>query len=354
MSVILQPKAVLVAMLALALAGCTATPSTPTESSGVPSGSASAPAADAPSTPPLSALPATCGDLFSDRAASEYLLMDGTLKDDQSVVQGVASAGALQAGLFHCVWGGESGTDGTYDQRLVLDVLPDGAAAFNTAVWEVDDGAIPYPDGSTTSEYLCPENGPTYADCFVNVLVAGYWAHAEVATGAVDLTMNDTVMPINMQSMINHLIAVITGAAKSRAVAPTPTHTLAGAICDGQPLVESSPTLPADSVAVQRSGALACDYSGSIHLKILPGGAWSLPVVQANGRAPSYSVSSFEPTSIRGADLALWGCGDGCYSLMSIGGSAVQIDDYDLYGGTDDAAFVAELPAVVAAVIAAG
>jgi hypothetical protein len=90
-----------------------------------------------------------------------------------------------------------------------------------------------------------------------------------------------------------------------------------------------------------------------VSIGVLPGGGWAAASVAANGQRPSWSILTFEQTAVTGADLALWGCGDGCYALLSISGSAVSITDGDKY--QDQAPdFLAELPGIVAAITAAG
>lgn len=341
--------AIAAASFLLVLTGCGA----PSAGSS-PSDSASSSVSSAPSGSPSPAaqgdpqptLPITCADVFSDSAASDLIYSAISLKIDQATVRNIYEASGLQAGLFQCIWGGQNKTDNSWDQTIGLDVLPNATAAFDAGVWQVDDGAVVYPDGSTTSEYLCTQVGANYAQCFANVLLNGYWAHAWVSTGDGDEPLTQDGMEASMRAIVDRLTAVIGSAGKPRVPWIVPSHALTGAFCAGQPIN--------GTVATQRTGALGCDYAPSINVGILPGGAWAVASVQANGKMPNWSVSTFEPTPVAGADLALWGCGDGCYALLSVGGSAVSIDDGNLYGGQGEADFVAELPAIVAAVTAAG
>ena len=72
---------------------------------------------------------------------------------------------------------------------------------------------------------------------------------------------------------------------------------------------------------------------------------------RVSAQSPSYAIGNLQAVQISGADAAFWGCGDGCYAILTIGGSAVSITDYDLYDGP---AFLAELPGIVNAIGAAG
>jgi hypothetical protein len=352
-----QVPVIVAASFLLLLTGCGGPSAGPSPSESGPASSAGPSASPSPAAQgdPQPTLPITCADAFSDSAASALIYSPITLKIDQNTVRNVYEASGLQSGLFHCIWGGQNKTDNSWDQSIDLDILPNAAAAFDGGVWQVNDGAVVYPDGSTTSEYLCDYVDTNYAQCFANVLVGGYWAHATARTGDSGVQLTQAGMEASMRSIVDRLTAVLTSAGKGRDSWVPPSYTLTGAICAGQPLNGGfAGPVPAEAVATQRSGALGCSYSQAVNLGILPGGAWAVASVQASGKMPNWSVSTFEPTPVAGADLALWGCGDGCYALLSVGGSAVSIDDGNLYGGQGEAEFVAELPGIVATITAAG
>ncbi|MCA0217273.1 MAG: hypothetical protein LCH43_07945 [Actinobacteria bacterium] len=326
------------------LSGC-GVPSAPAPSSPASGVASPTPTAQAQGDP-LPTLPLTCGDFFSEQAASDLLFLPVTLKVSETSVRSTYTAAALQAGATRCIWGADDKTDNGWDQTIVLDALPDGAEAFDTNVWQVDDGAIVYPDGSTTSEYLCSWVEPTYAGCFANVLVDGYWAHAYVQTGGSDRSLTREAVEANLRAIVDSVTAAISSAGPPRPDWIVPSGVLAGGICAGQGLGDDSTV---GSIAAGRAGMLQCTV-GPNSVTVLPGGAWALAPILANGQ-PTYSVRSLEQIEVAGADAAAWGCGDGCYAFFSIGGSLVSVYSGDIYDGE---AFTPTLEAFVAEVVAAG
>ncbi len=333
-----------VGVVVASLSGC-GVPSAPSPSSPASEGASPTPTAAAQGDP-LPTLPLTCGDFFSDQAASDLLFLPVTLKVPETAVRSTFIAAALQAGATRCIWGADDKTDNGWDQTIVLEVLPDGAQAFDTNVWQVDDGAIVYPDGSTTSEYLCASVEPTYAGCFANVLVDGYWAHVYVQTGGTDMSLTREAVEVSLRAIVDTVNAAISGAGSPRPGWIVPSGVLAGGICAGQNLGDNSTV---GSIAAGRSGMLQCTVGGN-SVSVLPGGAWALAPILANGQ-PNYSVSSLEQIEVAGADAAAWGCGDGCYAFFSIGGSLVSLYSGDVYDGS---AFTPTFEGFVAEVVAAG
>ncbi len=330
------------ALIVLLLAGC-GSPATPTDRV--------APTTEPSSTVPavqglpLPRLPLACTDLFSDTGAADVVGTAVSLRLDELTERNLAESATRQVGVLSCTWGGEFKTDNSWDQHLVIDVLPDADTAFDVGVWQVDDGAIVYPEGSTTSEYFCPSQDPGYYSCFANVLVDGYWAHADVQ-GSGEGAPVDT-LEARMRGLIDDLTAAIASAGAPNAVWVAPTGVLIGSICAGG-ADEVAPSYP-DSVAIGRAGVLRCEVDVA-RVSVLPAGAWAVPEIQARGDRPYYSIPSLESVDVAGADLALTGCGDGCYAILSIGGSAVEV-----YSDTmDPAPFLTELAAIVTQVAAAG
>jgi hypothetical protein len=295
---------------------------------------------------PLPTLPLTCGDFFSEQAASDLLFLPVTLKVPETAVPSIVVAAGLQAGATRCIWGADDKTDNGWDQTIVLEVLPDGAEAFDINVWQVDDGAIVYPEGSTTSEYLCTSAEATYPGCFANVLVDGYWAHVYVQTGGADMSLTRETVEASLRAIVDTVTAAIAGAGSPRPGWVVPSGVLAGGICAGQGIGDN-PAI--GSIAAGRSGMLQCTVGGN-SVSVLPGGAWALAPILATGQ-PNYSVRSLEQIEVAGADAAVWGCGDGCYAFFSIGGSLVSLYSGDVYDGP---AFTPTFEGFVAEVVAAG
>lgn len=326
------------------LSGC-GVPSAPASSSPASGVASPTPTAQAQGDP-LPTLPLTCGDFFSEQAASDLLFLPVTLKVSETAVPSTVVAAALQAGATRCIWGADDKTDNGWDQTIVLEVLPDGAEAFDINVWQVDDGAIVYPDGSTTSEYLCTSVEATYAGCFANVLVGGYWAHVYVQTGGTAMSLTREVVEASLRAIVDTVTAAISGAGSPRPGWVVPSGVLAGGICAGQGFGDD----PAIGfIAAGRAGVVHCAVGGN-SVSVLPGGAWALAPILAYGQ-PTYSVRSLEQIEVAGADAAAWGCGDGCYAFFSVGGSLVSLYSGDIYDGE---AFTPTLEAFVAEVVAAG
>ena len=118
------------------LSGCSV-PSAPASSSPAPEGASPTPAAEAQGDP-LPTLPLACGDFFSERAASDLLFLPVTLKVSETAVRSTFVAAALQGGATRCIWGADDKTDNGWDQTIVLEVLPDGAQAFDTIFLRID------------------------------------------------------------------------------------------------------------------------------------------------------------------------------------------------------------------------
>lgn len=308
-------------VVVLVLAGCAPAAPAPTPSdSPVPTPTPSATAQG----DPWSTLPLTCAELLSEPEAQALTGAPVTLKEGESFVNNLRAIALRQVGALSCTWGGEGRTDNSYNQTIDFTILPDADAAFDEGVWQVDDGAIVYPDGSTTSEYLCQ---PVYGDvayCTANVLLNGYWAQAWVQAD----NQTEESITTGMRSLVDSLTARMAAAGAPRPAWVVPEGSLAGAYCD-QPVDVGSAPYPAIAVGFVRSGALACTSPEGVSLVILPGGAWGVPLAQ--GTRPYYSVSEFVPFDVPGADFALWGCGDGCTALVAVGGSALSITtQYDL------------------------
>jgi len=333
-----------VGVVVASLSGC-GVPSAPAPSSPASEGASPTPTTAAQGDP-LPTLPLTCGDFFSEQAASDLLFLPVTLKVPETAVPSIVVAAGLQAGATRCIWGADDKTDNGWDQTIVLEVLPDGAEAFDINVWQVDDGAIVYPEGSTTSEYLCTSAEATYAGCFANVLVDGYWAHVYVQTGGADMSLTRDAVEASLRTIVDSVTAAISGAGAARPNWIVPSGVLAGGICAGQGIGDN----PAIGfIAAGRAGVVHCTVDVN-SVSVLPGGAWALAPILANGQ-PTYSVRSLEQIEVVGADAAAWGCGDGCYAFFSLGGSLVSLYSGDVYDG---AAFTPTFEGFVAEVVAAG
>jgi hypothetical protein len=357
---------VLAVGVALALAGCVPTTAIPTD--------AATPSATPSPTPtaaalPVPTLPVTCADVLSDQAASDILGVPVQLKVNETTIRNIFSIATRQAGLLSCVWGGQYKTDNMWDDHIELDVLPNAAAEYDAGVWKVDDGATPYTVGDI-SEYLCPYADGTQSWCTANLLVNGYWAQMNSMSGAPGITIETAEH--GMAMLLDSLAATIGGAGKPAPAWAPPSGAITGAFCGdvagstatmqaafALPGLYSDPYNPpppygASDVASQRSGEKDCTWSssdqGRVFVRVVPGGAWAFPAMAASPPKTSYALPAMAPVTVSGTEAAFVACGDGCSALLSIGGSTVSVG----VDNPDQAAFEVALPAVAAAILAAG
>lgn len=327
--------------LVLALSGCTGPGDPGAGETTSPATTTAEPTQ--PQDDPQPVLPLACSDLFTDDAASSIVGAPVDLKVGDGRLRNDAVAAALQGGVLSCIWGGEGTTDNAWNESITLDVLPDADADFDTGVWQVDDGAVVYPDGQL-SEYLC-SGYPGLATCSANVLVDGYWAKAIVSS--------QTANAPQMMTLIDRLREQLAGAGPARQEWAPPTDVLQGAYCGPQPAPEQYELSSPADIGARRAGEVTCQPSEGWIVSVLPGGAWSVPLIAAYGGSPYGGVLPVVPTEISGADESYWGdvaWGGQQWALVSVGGSAVSI-----FGvGEDRADFDAQATEILAAVVAAG
>lgn len=314
---------------------------------------------------PQSILPLACADLFSAEEASALVLEEVSVIEDESSVRNLSAIAARQAGLLYCRWGGEDATDNSPNFRLDVSILPDAAEAFDVGVWQVDDGATVYPAGSTTSEYRCYQILESYGACFVNVLVDGFWARAELSNRGEESGFTSAVADTTLMSIVDTLTAAIEGAAAPRAAWEPPAGALSGAICGGG-------TVPAGTgeslrypefVAHDRVVRPECTVTGasgtSYGLTVVVGGAWALPTMMEELRSPWYEVGPLAPVQLAGVEHAAYGCLAFCYVVADVGSSALSISgtppgwNGGEIAGYEDA-FLADVASLIPQIAAAG
>ncbi len=276
---------------------------------------------------PEPALPLSCDALVPLTEVQSIVGHPVELREDGTRPGTAIGIAARQAGLLTCIWGGEDRTDNSYDQTLVIHVLADADTAWDAGVWQVDDGAVVYPEGSTTSEYLCQpvmESASSWgglAYCDANVLVDGYWARMHVQAVQTD----DAEAASTMKGLVDAIIERLAGAGAPRAGWRPPSDALTPVGCG--PQTSSSPSF-IQGVAAERAGLRSCSGLGAT-VAVVPGGAWAVEL--ADGARATYSIT-LAPIEVAGVDRALAGCADGCAALVAVGGSAISIyaDVYSL------------------------
>ncbi len=330
----------IVAVVVLLLAGC-APAATPGET---PAASPTASPTAEPQSDPQPILPLTCDGLLSDSEASEVVQYGVSLKVDAETIYRPYQVGAHQVGATLCWWGAENKTDNNWDQHVQVTILPGADQDWQSGVWQVDDGAIVYPDGSTTSEYLCSQVLDYYSKCIANLLVNGYWAQVDVQSIGISDGRTAESAAASMRTVLDLFAARIAAAAEPRAAWVEPAGSLKGSYC-----TESAPAILTHAmyVAATRAGYVTCSTEGW-NVAVQPGGAWAIPHLV--GQDFSYALKNAQPATLEGADGGAWACGDGCMGVYAVNGSAVSISG-DV---RDEPTFSAKAAEILAAVVAAG
>jgi len=320
---------------------------------------------------PVATLDVACADVLSDQAASDLLQSPVSLKVNSADIRSVRDVARLQAGMLTCVWGGEDKTDNSWNQSIVLSVLPDAAADYDAGVEQVDDGAIVYTVGDL-SEYLCSYVDANMSQCAANLLIDGYWAQvSSTSVGTIEGRTQATADQ-SMESLLDTLAGAITGSSAAPAWSAAP-GAVSGGFCSDpgstavvQTAFASSayalrdnalvPPLPAADVAQNRAGMVSCSWADGagnyVSAAVVPGGSWSMASLKAAPPQVSYDAPELSVAAVAGADGALIGCGGSgyCVGILSVGGSLLSLNAPDI--GVD--AFTAAASATAAAVVSAG
>lgn len=341
----------------LALSGCAPVA---TEPSAAPSPSLTPTPTSAVPVAPQSTLPLACAELFTVDEASELVHEDLAVAIDETLARNEFEIAARQAGMLSCVWGGEDRTDGGWGQRLEVRILPDADAAFDVGVWQVDDGAIVYPAGSTTSEYLCSPVSESFGGCFANVLVDGYWARASVQNGGLSVGFTTAIAEEAMRVIVDRLTDEISSAGPSRPAWEPPRDALRGAICGDEVAAPAEIVSYPEWVAVDRVVMPSCSVtapSGQVYdLSVVPGGGWALPSMVARLEHPDGLVGLPSRLEIEGVPSAWAASGENYIATLDIGSSAVTVRSSvaSREAGLTYDEFVADLAGLVPQILAAG
>jgi hypothetical protein len=305
------------------------------------------PSATAVAAVPQPTLPLDCASIFTDEAATAIVGVPVRLVVNETTLRGIDSVAARQSGLLKCIWGGETRTDNGWDDHLELTVLPNAAADYDKGVMKVDDGAVDYTAG-TLSEYLCRvyESG---GECRANLLVNNYWVHGDVLV-AGGSTMDFNAAESGSRAFLDRMAALVPSTT-ARPAWVVPSGALTGAYCTPADLsvyTDHLKTFPADLeiIALLRTAATRCDG-----VRVVPGGAWAVPVMAASPPPLISMLGILAPTPIAGMDSAVAACGAFCEAIGVINGSAVEISVNDKMSMAD---FIAYASAKAAEIRAAG
>lgn len=346
----------------LVLSGCA--PTDVTAPNTAPVASPSSTPSPTPSAPvaPQAILPLACSDLFSAEEASALVLEDLAVVVDETLARNSGEIRLRQAGMLGCVWGGERSTSSWW-QKLEVRILADAEAEFDVGVWQIDDGAVVYPAGSTTSEYLCPYVDDRELQCFANVLVNGFWAHAELQNIGGSGGLTQAIAEESMRTIVNRLTERMAQAGPGRPAWAPPVDALRGQICGGQVAdrdVESVDLRNPESVVWSRTAEPECeltaasgiDYSVTVYV----GGGWALPRMVERLEHPGGLVSLPRRIDIEGVEFAWAACGENCLATFEVGSSAVTVYSSvaSREAGLTDDEFVADVASLVPHILAAG
>ena len=259
-----------------------------------------------PSVAPRAVFDVGCADLVS--TATLGALFDPSLtsgqtvalrRDEESAPHGWAEILARQAGAIRCVWGGQTGTDSSYDVGFDFTALPDAADEF------VDDlqGATP-----TATDTVGDRSALSchYGQCYFTLLADDVWIYGRVSRGAGDAA-EDPTLPAQLSDALDELLSGIT-AAPRRDVWTAPAGALEGwgeRCAEGDKILDvlrassgvSTVNAPApglgypfgDAVA-SRSRLAGCSVGEDpgVSVDLLVGGGWALDELRSGGVASGY------------------------------------------------------------------
>lgn len=325
------------------LAGCTA-PGPEQTAAPTQEPSATTPAPE-PADGPHPALPLTCAQLFSvDELQPLLTSRVAVRRDEASPALGLEGARLAVAGVTDCIIGGENRTDGSYDQGLSVQVVPDGAAVFDLLAEDETPGAAGIAGrefGDRSSLTCAADPAVARMECLGSFVVGDYWIQARVSDAAALAPDEAADLAEGIFSTIADRISAA-GPARELWVPPASGGGTA-ALCDGPAAAEAllgtgaveavAWTYPQDRVGAEVTRCLWRDAAGSdVLLSVLPDGAWAFAPIAA---APAPEIIPLPvvavPVDVPGTEGALLSCADGCTALLSVEGDLVQISLPSVY-----------------------
>ena len=318
----------------------------------VPSGSGTHTAAPtaAPLTSPVPRFAVSCHDLVPDAVVTA--LTDSTVSykaGPESAPADSTETAAREVGVLHCEWGGPTKTDSSYDTGLTVDVLPDAAADFATAInfLTIDSSYTVLDTVGDHSRYVCQAYGVDYS-CTGQLLVDDAWADVGLQgqmTG-ITLAIADARMEQSMRAVASALrnaprtdpwATISAPAGFARFCANPAASEVVGSAVGRPGLVVQTreggqPSAVLD-FARQRAGVETCVFGapdgstvGEVFLELVPGGTWAFSGFAAQPPTDWY-FGTAEQVAVAGADDAYLACNNAdCRSYLSLAGSMVVID----------------------------
>jgi hypothetical protein len=262
------------------------------------------------SAEPQSTLPLECDDLFSDAAASAAVGQPVQSVDPASLVNNITSIEALQGGLLQCAWD----PAGKWDWHHALSIRVLGDAEQDYA-------------GRTTGDDQqgCYSVDAFASYCLTDALVGGYWVQLVSRSVGTDGGRTQELADPAWASAVEAVTTAVSAAGAPRDPWVAPSGAFTGAICDGLGDPQVWPITNLVEAAASRTPTESCVTADGWRIDIVPGGAWALPGMAETLPPANYEVGSWQPLDGTGSDVALWACGDGCYAIASVGGSAVSV-----------------------------
>jgi hypothetical protein len=334
--------AVVLMASAAVLAGCAAAPVAAPTISPTVSPTPTEPALAEPRT----ALALTCDELFGVNELQPLLVTPVQVRQDESTTPlGVQGATFEQAGASLCVLGGEDRTDGSYDQGLRIEAVPNAAAQFDAhlASTTIPDSARIDTVGDR-SVLVCQGSeqfgGGTNYECWADFLVGDFWVNARMSDAA-DLDSEEAAALVT--AVLTTVADRIRASGPPRALWVPPSGADLAVLCS-DPMapaalfdVDPATLSVADTSYVLQGIPLpGCSWAvpdgGSLGVSVLRSGSWAFDEIAASPGAnflkwPNESA----PLDVPATDGALISCNDGCYALVSWQGNLVQLGLGDLY-----------------------
>jgi hypothetical protein len=313
-------RSTFVVAAAMLLAGCASPQPEATE----PAPSESTPAA---ASAPSFRFGLTCADILDVAEVQAQISQPVSVKiDETSTLSNWYDVNLAQVGGIHCAWGGDAKTDQRWDYGYELWIRPDALSLFTTWL-----------DGDQSS--LEPNNcfGDTTFPCTANYSFGDTWVHAYMSDDSPDTS----VSALAFSALNNEVDERLTDLALAD---PWPAPASAIDVCaepaaservsqaterDAETLVppQFAPQLDiSTSGADQTCGWYDAETGNNVFVvEQIPGGGWAFDAMATDAPHP-FLIERMAAVPVAGADVAYFGCGDGCAALVKVGDDLIQID----------------------------
>ena len=319
--------------LAFALTACAAPPAVP-EVTSAPSDAPVDDAADALAQP-QTALALTCEQLFSEAEVQEVIESSALLRrDESSAPLGVRGATLAQAGASLCEYGGESRTDGSYDQGIRLQAVPQAAEAFDAYLDAATFSATARMNTIGDRSVLDCQGTAAQYQCWADFVVGDYWVNARFSDRSA--IGPDAAADLATAALTTVASRIEDGGAE-RPLWEPPASADPALLCSDPAasaalLAESAASLTVADASFVEQGVpiFACTWTGGSGAQVgiiaLAGGAWGWNDVAGtiHMEFDDWGADS-TAVDVPGTDGTLVICTDLCSALVSWKGTLIQV-----------------------------